>query len=177
MLAFVLGTGACNRAMSPWQREVDVVARFVEARLSCDEPIHVSHLRHVHRSSLSPKLYSSGYIIEQCGQTWELGLWCNEGPEISDKMMEGWTPRCVAIGHPAIDQSIPSRLAPEFIALFAHLRTVLRCSFDTFTLTRNSGHGTADYLVKSCDGDHRITVECETFDASEATRRCRVTDR
>jgi len=175
----VLGAFGCgHRALTPFERELNVMARFVEAR-RCHDAIAISRTGSGRASSLSPQLHTAVYDIEQCGQTWRLELACNDGPHVVDAASEGKRPRCVPVHAPAIDESLESWLAPELIALFHELDAAPGCPLATgpFQLMRSERSGdrpaAAVYTVTACGATRRAVVECRTFDLDDA-HGCRV---
>jgi hypothetical protein len=175
-LPVIASLAACGVTLSPAEREVDVVARFVEVQ-RCDGRYHLSRSVPPRRSSLAPQLYAARYVVDECGRQRTLSLQCNEGPRVADQMVEGASPRCVPLEEPAIDVGVPSVFAPELVALIDRMRSVFPCTIGAFELTRAGNFGSADFVVRACEQERRFHVECETFDAKEASKRCRVVDR
>ncbi len=172
--AFVVLATGCQPTLSPREREADVIARFVEAR-RCDAQYRLSRLRS-HRSPLSPHLHNSSYVIEQCGARSEVTLQCDDGVAASDRMREGATPRCVAIGNPAVDENVPSAFAPELVVVFDRVHDVDHCDDESLSLTRTGGFGDATFEVFACGKQRRLRVRCSTFNPHRAATRCRVSE-
>jgi hypothetical protein len=160
-LIFALVVAGCGRhSVAPFDRELDMMARMVEAK-GCVDKLRVARPQRVRHDDLAPQTHGGTFDVEQCGERWQVHIRCVETTEQLDGVAG---PRCVAYDSPELQVRAASRLAPELVAVFAHLRGRTSCEFyiEPFELLRSTRPGSSStlYTVSACGRTARLRAEC-----------------